>query len=68
MIGEAKKILADTSSGAADQTYSLLQAAATSELRSRADRVGREVVEELRRLAKREHSVHWRSWIRELQA
>jgi len=52
VIAQARQILADTSSGAVGQTYSLVQTGITS----RADLVGREVVETVRRLAKQEHS------------
>merc|ERR1740121_2341446 len=52
-IATARGILADTSSGAVSQTYSLLQ---TSKLETHSDLVGREVIEQVRRLAKQEHS------------
>jgi len=52
VIAEARNILADTSSGAVSQTYSLIQTGITSQ----ADLVGREVIETVRRLAKKEHS------------
>merc|ERR1719394_1754083 len=55
VIAQARKILADTSSGAVAQTYSLLQES-TSRLATRADLAGREVVEMVRRLAKKQHS------------
>jgi len=48
--------LTDTSSGAVSQTYSLFQTVASSGLHSHADLVGREVIEQVRRLAKKEHS------------
>jgi len=54
-IASARKVLADTSSGAVSQTYAFLQFAA-SKLQTHADLVGREVIEEVRRLAKQEHS------------
>merc|ERR1719296_316526 len=53
VIATARGILADTSSGAVSQTYSLLQ---TSKLETHSDLVGREVIEQVRRLAKQEHS------------
>merc|ERR1740122_650524 len=55
VIAEAQKILAETTSGAESQTYSLLQLG-SSHMQSRADLAGREVVEIVRRLAKKEHS------------
>jgi len=55
-IAQARQILTDTSSGAVSQTYSLFQTVASSGLHSHADLVGREVIEQVRRLAKKEHS------------
>ncbi|CAK0823161.1 unnamed protein product, partial [Prorocentrum cordatum] len=56
-LAEAKKILAETSSGAVGQTYSFVQEArAASRLRTRADLEGAELLQFVRRLAKREHS------------
>ncbi|CAK0862944.1 unnamed protein product [Prorocentrum cordatum] len=56
-LAEAKKILTETSSGAVDQTYSFLQQSRTaSQLRTRADLKGAELVQFVRRLAKKEHS------------
>merc|ERR550532_815269 len=55
VIAQAKKILADTSSGAVAQTYSLLQES-SSRLATHADLAGRQVVEMVRRLAKKQHS------------
>jgi len=56
-LAEATKILTETSSGAVDQTYSLLQESrAASQLRTRADLEGAELVQFVRRLAKKEHS------------
>jgi len=55
VIAKAQKILAETTSGAEGQTYSLVQLG-SSRLQSRADLAGREVVEIVRRLAKKEHS------------
>merc|ERR1712113_612283 len=51
-IAEAKKILTSTSSGAVEQTYSLLQV----NMRTRADLAGAEVVTVVKRLAKEHHS------------
>merc|ERR550532_1779952 len=55
VIAQARKILADTSSGAVTQTYSLMQES-SSRLATRADLTGREVVEMVQRLAKKQHS------------
>merc|ERR1719394_1038955 len=55
VIAEAHKILAETTSGAEGQTYSLLQLG-SSRAQSQADLAGREVIEIVRRLAKKEHS------------
>merc|ERR1712203_1201588 len=55
VIAEAVKILTETTSGAEGQTYSLVQLEKSS-LKSRADLAGREVIEIVRRLAKKEHS------------
>merc|ERR1719410_740233 len=55
VIAEALKILTETTSGAEGQTYSLVQLE-TSSLKSRADLAGREVLELVRSLAKKEHS------------
>jgi len=52
-IATAKKILEDTTSGAASQTYSMLQVA---RLQSRADLAGLEVVQLVKQLAKKHHS------------
>merc|ERR1719476_1192000 len=52
-IAQARSVLSETSSGAVSQTYSFLQ---TSRLQTHADLVGREVIEQVRRLAKQEHS------------
>jgi len=50
VIAQAKKILAETSSGAVSQTYSLLQ------IRTHSDLLGSEVVTAVKRLAKQQHS------------
>jgi len=55
VIAEAQKILAETTSGAEGQTYSLVQIG-SSRMQSQADLAGREVIEVVRRLAKKEHS------------
>merc|ERR1740122_856293 len=55
VIAEALKILTETTSAAEGQTYSLVQLE-TSILKSRADLAGREVLEVVRSLAKKEHS------------
>merc|ERR1712008_432058 len=52
-IATATKILKDTTSGAASQTYSMLQVA---RLQSRADLAGLEVVQMIKQLAKKHHS------------
>jgi len=52
-IATATKILEDTTSGAASQTYSMLQVA---RLQSRADLAGLEVVQLVKQLAKKHHS------------
>merc|ERR1712113_73377 len=51
-IAEAKKILTSTSSGAVEQTYSLLQV----NMRTRADLAGAEVVTVVKRVAREQHS------------
>merc|ERR1712012_279347 len=55
VIAEALRILTETTSGAEGQTYSLVQLE-KSNLKSRADLAGREVLELVRSLAKKEHS------------
>merc|ERR1719387_8268 len=55
-LAEAKKILTSTTPGAEGQTYSLLQLASGSRLRSRADLASVEVVTLIKRLAKQHHS------------
>merc|ERR1712156_1356960 len=56
VIAEAKKILVETTSGAVEQTYSLLQMAAHSRLHTDADLAQAEVVTLVKRLAHRHHS------------
>merc|ERR1719325_346388 len=53
LLRRQKKILEDTTSGAASQTYSMLQVA---RLQSRADLAGLEVVQLVKQLAKKHHS------------
>merc|ERR1719326_1025808 len=55
VIAEALKILTETTSGAEGQTYSLVQLG-SSRMQSQADLAGREVIEIVRRIAKKEHS------------
>jgi len=54
VIAEAKKILQETTSGAAGQSYSFLQLG--SQLRTRTDLIRSEVVTAVRKLAKEQHS------------
>jgi len=56
VIAEAKKILTETTSGGVDQTYSFLQVAASSTLKTRADLAHAEVVVLVKRLARQHHS------------
>merc|ERR1712060_544823 len=56
VIAEAKKILTETTSGGVDQTYSFLQVAAASTLKTRADLAHAEVVVLVKRLARQHHS------------
>merc|ERR1740129_1917749 len=51
VIAEARKVLSDTTSGAVAQTYSFIQRGS-----SKSDLAGREVIELVRNLAKKEHS------------
>merc|ERR1719395_475596 len=55
-IATAKKILEDTSAGAVEQTYSLLQVASGSKMTSRTDLANAEVVDIIKRLAREHHS------------
>jgi len=55
-IATAKKILLDTSAGAVEQTYSLLQVASGSKMTSRTDLANAEVVDIVKRLAREHHS------------
>merc|ERR1719235_1502356 len=56
VIAEAKKILVDSSSGAVEHTYALLQMSGGSRLASRADLANMEVVAVIKRLAHQHHS------------
>merc|ERR1712203_1248162 len=56
VVAEAKKILEETTSGGVDQTYSFLQVAAASTLKTRADLAHAEVVVLVKRLARQHHS------------
>jgi len=56
VIATAEKILKESTSGAVDQTYSLLQTAAKSKLQSRTDLVNSEVVTLVKKLARDQHS------------
>jgi len=55
-LATAKKIIQQSTSGAEGQSYSFLQVAATSELRTGADLRNFEVVNVLKRLAEQQHS------------
>merc|ERR1740139_551794 len=54
VIAQARKILKESSSGAVSQTYSLFQLG--SQIRTRSDLAGSEIVAVLKRLAKQQHS------------
>jgi hypothetical protein len=56
VIATAEKILKDTTSGAESQTYSFLQTAASSQLRTRADLANSEVITLVKKLAHDHHS------------
>merc|ERR1719267_158141 len=56
VIATAEKILKESTSGAVGQTYSLLQTASTSTLRTRADLANSEVVTLVKKLARDHHS------------
>merc|ERR1719325_479226 len=56
VIATAKKILVETTSGAVEQTYSLLQMTAQTRLRTEADLAQAEVVTLVKRLAHQHHS------------
>jgi len=56
VIATAEKILKDSTSGAVDQTYSFLQVAGTSQLKTRADLANSEVITMVKKLARDHHS------------
>merc|ERR550532_1285819 len=56
VIAEAKKILVETTSGAVEQTYSLLQVTVASKLQTHADLAHAEVIVLVKRLARDHHS------------
>lgn len=56
VIAEATQILEESTSGAADQSYSFVQTKTVSKLRTRADLVKSEVVAMVQRLAQKHHS------------
>merc|ERR1719498_968750 len=56
VIHTAEKILKDSTSGAASQTYSMLQVAASSQMKSRADLANSEVIALVKKLARDHHS------------
>merc|ERR1740116_538210 len=56
VIAQAKKILVETTSGAVEQTYSLLQMASQSRLHTEADLAQAEVVTLVKRLVHQHHS------------
>jgi len=55
-IAKAKEILSETSKGAVDQSYSLLQLKAQSQMRTRTDLKNAEVITIVKKLAKEHHS------------
>jgi len=56
VIATAEKILKESTSGAVDQTYSLLQVASGSQMKTRADLANSEVITLVKKLAKEHHS------------
>merc|ERR1712151_340097 len=56
VIAKAKQILLDSTSGAVEQSYSMLQVQATSRLQSRADLTNAEVATKGKMLAQQYHS------------
>merc|ERR1719361_2731855 len=56
VIAEAKKILVETTSGAVEQTYSLVQVRAETRLQTHADLAHAEVVVLVKHLARQHHS------------
>merc|ERR1719159_1161236 len=55
-LAQAKKILEETSSGAVEQAYSLLQVKAGSQMRSRTDLANAELLNLVKKLARQHHS------------
>merc|ERR1719305_1786454 len=56
VIATAEKILKDSTSGAVDQTYSFLQVAVSSQMKTRADLANSEVITLVKKLARDHHS------------
>merc|ERR1719482_1409947 len=56
VLAKAKKILAETTTGSVEETYSLLQTSTASRLRTRADLAHAEVVSLIKNLAQKHHS------------
>jgi chromosome segregation ATPase len=56
VIAEAKKILMETTSGASEQTYSFMQVAAASRMKTATDLKSAEVVRFIKKLARDQHS------------
>merc|ERR1719405_70212 len=56
VIATAEKILKDSTGGAVEQTYSFLQMAASSQMRTRADLANSEVINIVKKLARDQHS------------
>merc|ERR1719428_396660 len=56
VIATAEKILKESTGGAVDRTYSLLQVAAASQMRTRADLANSEVITLVKKLARDHHS------------
>jgi len=55
-IATAKKMLTESTSGAADQTYAFFQFAQSSQLRTRADLANAEIIQLVKKLAREHHS------------
>merc|ERR1719426_114385 len=56
VLAKAKQILAETTAGAVEETYSFLQEATVSRLRTRADLAHMEVISLIKNLAQKHHS------------
>jgi len=56
VLAKAKAILAETTAGAVEETYSLLQTGTASRIRSRADLAHAEVISLIKNLAQKHHS------------